>query len=249
MNATDDWREARQEALEEGRRRVGPPPPVEKVEALLRGELPEGEAQSVREILAFYPELVRVMTTPAPEDARAVLTDAQREEDLDRIRERLGFAHASVVEMRPRRRERSRTLALAAGIIIVVAIGGFAVMQRRREPRVLTRKVLIADAARSARGSSTAPAVVLAPATNYLLKPLFRPSRVHREYSLELIDLAATPPRSVWKRDDITRQADGSFPVELSTDDLDPGDYELVLYGIHEKAERLATYTLRIEAP
>lgn len=68
MNTTDDWREARKEALEEGRRRVGPPPPVEEVEALLAGRLPEAEAREVRETLALSPELVRVMTTPAVEE-------------------------------------------------------------------------------------------------------------------------------------------------------------------------------------
>ncbi|MGZ5444182.1 MAG: hypothetical protein ACXW5U_20335 [Thermoanaerobaculia bacterium] len=247
MNTTEDWREARREAFEEGRRRVGPPPAVEKVEALLAGQLPEAEAQEVREALAFYPELVRVMTRPAVEGETPVLTDVEREADLARIRKRLGFATAPVIEMRPRGGG-SRFLALVAGIAIAVTIGGVVVMQRwQREPRNLTRKVLIADGSRSVRGSSSAPAVILAPATDYLLKPLHRPERVHREYRLELLDLGTSPPRAVWKRDGITREADGSFPAELSTDDLAPGDYQLVLYGIDESADRLATYRLRID--
>lgn len=248
MNTTEDWREARREAIEEGRRRVGPPPDVEKVEALLRGELPEAEAKQVREVLAFYPELVRVMTRPAVEDETPVLTDTEREADVANMRKRLGFPPAEVVEMWPRGGSRSRFLAVAAVIAIAVTIGGVVVMQRwQREPRLLTRKVLIADGARSVRGSSSAPAVILAPATDYLLKPLHRPERVHREYRLELLDLGTSPPRAVWKRDGITREADGSFPAELSTDDLAPGDYQLVLYGIDESADRLATYRLRID--
>lgn len=250
MNTTEDWREARREALEEGRRRVGPPPDVEKVEALLRGELPEAEAKQVREVLAFYPELVRVMTGPAVDDERPVLTDVERDADVARMRKRLGLPPAPVVEMRPRGGGRTRFLAIAAVLAIAVTIGGVVALQRwQREPRVLTHKVLIADGARSVRGSSSAPAVVLAPATNYLLKPLYRPERVHREYRLELLDLGTTPPRAVWKQDGVERQADGSFPAELSTDDLVPGDYQLVLYGLDGSAERLATYALRIDAP
>lgn len=247
MNTTDDWREARKEALEEGRRRVGPPPPVEKVEALLAGRLPEAEAREVRETLAFYPELVRVMTRPAVEEDTPVLTDVEREADFAGMRERLGLAPGTVVEMTPRGGGRSRFLAFAAGIAIAVTIGGIVVMQRwQREPRVFTRKVLIADGSRSVRGSTPAPAVVLAPATDYLLKPLYRPDRVHGEYRLELFDLGTTPPLSVRKWDDVTRQPDGSFPAELSTEDLDGGDYQLVLYG---GVEPLARYTLRIDAP
>ncbi|HEY0370967.1 MAG TPA: hypothetical protein VGD79_03145 [Thermoanaerobaculia bacterium] len=228
---------------------MGPPPPVETVEALLRGELPEAEAQRVREILAYYPELVRVMTASAPapeEETSPVLTDAQREEDLASIRQRLGLGSTNVVELPPRRREPVRYVAIAAGIAIAVLLGVVVFMQQR-QPRVLTQKVLIADAARATRGGPAPPPVALAKPTDYLLKPLYRPTRSYRAYRLALVDLGATPPHSVWKQDDVERRSDGSFPAELSTDDLRPGDYELVLYGIDAAAERLATYTLRIE--
>lgn len=247
MSTTDDWQEARREALKEGQRRVGPPPPVEKVEALLRGELPPEEAQHVLKVLAYYPELLHVMTVPEAGDETPVLTDAQREEDFNRI---CGRSAAAVIAMSPPKRESVRFIAIAAGIVVAAMIGGVVLMQRwQREPRELTRKVLIADGVRSARGGSTAHPVVLVADTTYLLKPLHRPSREYRGYRLELLDMGATPHRSVWKQDDVERHADGSFPAELSTDDLAPGDYELVLYGVSGEAEHLATYTLRIEAP
>ncbi len=247
MNTTRDWQDARQDLLEDGRRRVGPPPDVEKVEALLRGDLPEAEAQRLREVLAYYPELVRVMAAEVPPESEAILTDAQREADFARIRQRLGLP-PTVVEM-PHRRERSRAFALAAGIIVAVTIGSIALMRWNREPRPMTTKVLIADAERGSRGPSSASAVVLSSESDYLLKPLYRPLRANREYRLELVDLNTTPHRSVWQQEGVKSQPDGSFPAHLSTEDLEPGRYELVLYGIDGEADRLATYTLWVDTP
>ena len=254
MNTTDDWRETRRELLEEGRRRVGPPPPVETVEALLRGELPEEEALRVREVLAYYPELVRVMTAEGSEDeTAAALTDEQRAEDHAHLRQKLGLdagIAARVVELPPRRRAGFRSFAIAAGVVLALAAGSFFVVQRwPRQQRAPKPKVLIADNARTVRGSSPPPPVILEPSTRYLLKPLYRPSHADREYRLELWSLGETPPRSVWRREGVRREVDGSFPTELSTDDLAPGEYRLVLYGIDGVAEPRATYTLRIEVP
>lgn len=241
---TREWQDARQDLLEEGRRRVGPPPDVEKVEAFLRGDLPEEEAQRVREVLAYYPELVRVMMTE-DSSSDATLTDAQREADVASMRQRLGLSSVVAAAI-PHRRERSRMFALAAGIIIAVAIGSIALMRWSSEPRPTTTKVLIADIEKGTRGSSSNSAVVLDSGSDYLLKPLYSPPRANREYRLELLDLNATPHRSVWQQK-VEPELDGSFPARLSTEDLEPGHYLLVLYGVDEETERLATYSLLLE--
>jgi hypothetical protein len=243
MNTTRDWQQARRDLLEEGRTRVGPPPDVEQVEALLRGDLPQEEAERVRGVLAYYPELVRVMTAKDSDDDQAVLTESERENDLARIRQRLGLTPPT-----PLRRERPRAFAWAAGVIIALAIAGGVMVLRSPQPRSMLTKIMIADAERTVRGGSAVPAIVLAPSTDYLLKPLFRPSHAYRQYRFELVDMRSTTPRSLWTRDGIEHHSDGSFPVELSTRNLEPGRYGLILYGVDGKQERLATYAFRIDA-
>lgn len=243
--STRDWDRARRELIEEGRERVGPPPDYETVEALLRGDLPEAEAQRVREVLAYYPELVRVATAPAPAADEAVLTDAEHQADVARLRQRLRHAAAPVVPI-ARKPGRSRALAIAAAVVLAVSLGAIVVTQWRQEPRPIQSRVLIADAERGTRGSSAVAPLLLARAADYRLKPLFRPSRTYAHYRLELFHLDGTR-RSVWKKDGVQRQRDGSFPVDLSTGDLEAGLYELVLYGIDGSEERLATYTLRLD--
>lgn len=241
--STRDWDQARRELIEEGRKRVGPPPDFDTVEALLRGELPEAEAQRVREVLAYYPELVQAATAPAPSDDEAVLTDAEEEADVARLRQRLDLASAPVVAMPPRQK-RSRWLAVAAALV-AVSLGLIVVMQSRDDPRSVQSKTLIADADRGPRGSSTVVPMLLDPAIDYRLKPLFRPARAYAQYRFEFSRVDGTP-RSLWIKEGVQRQRDGSFPVDLSTEDLEPGLYELVLYG---GDERLATYTLRVDDP
>jgi hypothetical protein len=235
-----DWQQARRDLLEEGRKRVGPPPPVETVEALLRGELPAAEAERVRAVLAYYPELVRVMTANPIENDEPVLTESEKNADLERLRQ--SFASQS---RRPAP-SRARTFALAAGIVIAVAIAGGVMMRiRPNPPRAVVTKVLSADEERLERGAGGVPDIILAPSTDYLLKPLYRPDREYRDYRFELLDLRAAPSHSLWIRENIKRQPDGSFPTSISTSDLEPGRYELILSG---DANRLATYTFRVES-
>jgi hypothetical protein len=235
-----DWQQARRDLLEEGRKRVGPPPPVETVEALLRGELPQAEAERVRAVLAYYPELVRVMTANPIENDEPVLTESEKNTDLERLRQRLAF------RSRRQPRSRSRTWALAAGVVIAVAIAGGVTMRTRIEPpRATATKILRADAEREVRGAGGVPDSVLAPSTDYLLKPLYRPDREYGQYRFELLDLRAATSRSLWIRENIKHQVDGSFPIPVSTSELQPGRYELVLSG---DGDRLATYTFRVES-
>lgn len=245
MNTPPDWQQAQRDLLEEGRKRVGPPPDVDKVEALLRGELPQEEAEHVRGVLAYYPELVRVMTANDSGNDQSVLTESERETDFARIRQRLGLTPPT-----PLRREHPPAFAWAAGVFIALAIAGIVIVRLRApERRPLLTKIMIADEERGVRGGPAAPPTVLAPVTDYLLKPLFRPVSAYQSYRFELVDLRSTPPRSLWTRDGVEHHPDGSFPVRLSTRDLEPGRYQLILYGVDGKDERLATYAFRIDPP
>jgi hypothetical protein len=235
MISKSEWNDAYRDLIADGQKRIEPPK-VEDVEALYRGDLTEADADRVREQLAYYPDMAEAMT------------DEQLAADLAAI----DAAHSPVAPPAVFRRP---AFAIAASVVVVLALGGiyFKVRDRAESRQVLTR-VLDADGLKgglATRGAGSAQTPIqLSTATDYLLKPVFRPQRAYGEYRLELVDLGSSPPRVVWTRDGIHRQPDGSFPAELSTADLAPGLYELVLYGVDAgEAERLATYTIRFSAP
>jgi hypothetical protein len=242
MISKSDWEAACDDLIAAGRERHEPPT-LEEIEALFLGTLPEAEAGRVRELLAYYPELVQAMTDPFPDDDDGVLTEAELAVDLAKIR--TGLPTTPFI---PPVRHFPVRWAIAAGVVIVLSLGGLALLWRPRAdapPRLA--KILYADGERggSTRGATAQPSIDLTAGTAYLLQPVFTPERAYREYRLELVDGGATPPRTIWSRT-VERQANGSYPMELSSGELEPGRYQLLLYGIDGKAELLATYTLRV---
>jgi hypothetical protein len=245
MNTKSDSPDAHGDLREDARRRLGPPPPVEDVEALLRGDLQGPEAERLREVLAYYPELVRAMTAPFPESAEGVLTEEERAADVESLRRRLDLTTKPPIAF-PARTAPSWQMPLAAGIVIALAISGFVLMKRASDqPRPMSTKVLIDDRTRG--GGAVVDVVTLDTSTDYVLKPLYRPTRTDREYRLELINIDAKTPETIWRRDNVERRADGSYPINVETKDLRPGRYELVLYGVGDEVRELARYALRIE--
>lgn len=243
MIAKSDWQEAYDKLLEDGRGRVGPPPDFDTIQALFDGRLPEAEAARVREALAYYPELAEVMTTPFPEASAPVLTDLERAADLAKLRDRIRRLNGPDT----RRRVNWSRLALAAGIILAVALATLVFTPNTSiPPRSVSVRTLISDEQRATRGSA-ALAYVLSNDEDYVLKPLYRPREVFREYRFELVDVGGTSPQSVRTYRSLARQPDGSIPIELSTANLPAGLYELVLYGVDGQPRRLATYSIRID--
>jgi hypothetical protein len=242
MTSKSDWNDAYRDLIAEGRRRIEPPT-VEDIEALYRGDLLDEEADRVREQLAYYPDMA------------AAMNDEQLDADLAAI-DAESHAGAASPTVFPRRERSMPALAIAASIVVVLALGGWIYFKMRDQPlsRAILVRVLDADGHKGGPGprgpGGEQTPIQLSTATDYALKPVFRPRRSYGEYRLELLDLDSSPPRSVWKRDAVQRQPDGSFPAELSTADLEPGLYQLVLYGVDNgSAERLATYTIRFSAP
>jgi hypothetical protein len=87
----DDWKAAYALLLAEGRKRLGEPPTVKEVEALFEGRLSDEDADRVRELLSYYPEMARVMTQPWPteEEAAGILTPEELAEDIAKLRQRV----------------------------------------------------------------------------------------------------------------------------------------------------------------
>lgn len=236
MIRESDWQRVSRDVIAAGRDGVEPPT-FEQVEALHRGVLPEDEADRVREALAYYPDLAAAMSESFPESGEAALSADQVASDVAKIRERVS---PNVVPFPIWRR---RGASIAAALAMALALGAVVLVTRERPARATTAKVLIADGDRSGGTRGAQTPIELEASTDYLLKPLFQPERSYRQYRVELLDVAAS--RSLWTRE-VDRQGDGSFPVPLSTGDLTPGRYQLVLYG---DDERLATYTVRVYAP
>ena len=246
MISKPEWQKAYRDSLEREQMRVGPPPTFEEVEALQRGDLPEDEADRVREQLSFYPELARAMAAVMPE-VEEELTPEELEADRVALLAKIRASPQPPLPF-PERRPYSRALAAAAAVIVLAAVGGIVLwLATRGEMRSQATRILYAD---GHRGAGTQTPIQLSTAIDYLLKPVFRPELEYREYRLDLIEADAAPPRVVWSHRGIHREPDGSYPVTLSTAKLSPGRYELVLYGIDGgRSARLASYTLRVTAP
>jgi hypothetical protein len=242
MITKSDWQDAYREILEDGRERIDPPS-AEKIEELLEGKLPDEEAERVRESLAYYPELLRVMTEPVPADPSTVVTDEEVAGGLARLRQRIE-RESGPSRIRRRRPPFRRILMPAAAVVIVLAGG---ILAYRRTHRFDGAPVLL-----SADGELAGPSAggqtphQLSTETDYLLEPAFLPDRKFADYKLELFDLSGDAPRVVESWTDVRQERDGSFPIPLSTKGFTEGRYRLVLYGVDDKPVRLATYTIRL---
>ncbi|HEV8435656.1 MAG TPA: hypothetical protein VGR95_19760 [Thermoanaerobaculia bacterium] len=241
-----EWPKAYRDGLEDAQRRVGPPPTDEQLERLQRGELPQDEADRIRERLSYYPELARAIAMPFPEENTA-LAPEELEADIAALRKKL-HEQPEAPAVFPAPRERSHALSIAAAILVSIAIAGIAIwIVRRGEPRGSVTRVLYAD---GHRGAGAQMPIQLSTATDYLLQPVFRPERPYAQYRLDLLQAGTASPRVIRSYQDVQRQANGTYPIPLTTARLTPGLYELVLYGVEGgAANRLAVYTMRVSAP
>jgi hypothetical protein len=246
MITKSEWQNAYRDPLEKEQERAGPPPTEEQLDRLQQGLLSDEDAERVREQLSYYPDIARVWSAPFPEENQ-VLTDEEVEADLALLRQRIQSLPREPKPVPFPARRPWRVLAVAAAIFAVVATAGIALwLASHGETRDRTSRILIAD---GHRGAGAQTPIQLSTARDYLLKPVFRPARSYLEYRLDLLQGGPASPHLVWSRGGIQRNADGSYPTDLSTASLEPGLYELVLYGVEgDQVDRLAAYTLRLSA-
>ena len=248
MISKNDWEAATRELIAKGRENVGPPPTFEQVEALSRGELPDEEAERVREVLSHYPDMLRILAEPFPTDAEGVLTEEQLAADLAKIRSRITRTPPAPTTL-SQRRSSPRVMALAAGIAIAFAIGSLAIWRLTSEPRATQTKVIFADGVRGGtRGGLEQAPAQLSTATDYKLQLVLRARGQAPESRIEFFDISAETPRHLWTREHLQQQTDGTYPVDLPTGDLEPGLYRLELFEVGTN-ESLATYTFRLSKP
>lgn len=236
-----DWQDVHRRLVADGRKQFAEPPTTEEVEALFAGKLSEADAERVREMLAYYPEMARAMTTEFPDPNAQVLTDRERAEDREKLRTRLRIPG----------RQPKKQLWFEIGIPIAAVLAGvifafvfYAPAHRGTDISTVAVQVLQPN---GARGSEQTPIHVSQSAAGYHFKPVISHVPHYGSYRFDIVALDTPQPRKIWSRDDVPEHADRSFDLQVPGDVLPLGIYRIELYGTTANATtELATYTIRV---
>jgi hypothetical protein len=236
MITKSDLQAVLDEMRTEDRRTRREPPTVEEMLAYRRGELSGDEEARIRETLIRWPELLRALMTPYPED------DAIEPEVLERqwsaMRHHIGAGSGGRVLT-----FRNALTAIAAALAITFGTLLWQARQELRSPRALPQQTLMPD---GQRGNGD-PAITLTGSGDaYLLAPTLIGDQTFERYRFELVD-SFTPPRTAWRSGDVQPTEDSTFAVLVPRSFVAPGRYQLILYGVNgERREKLETYTVRV---
>jgi hypothetical protein len=259
-----DWEAASRELLAEGRRRLGEPPGADELLAWSRGTLSAEDSARIQEFLVYYPELARTLAAPfpaldeipagSPED----LSEAELDQDWTRLRERIvppsrpAPSRPANLPARALRTWRASTLAAAALAAVFAGLFLNAQLEVRRLTREVetpqvdfSRRVLLPDQQRAAGPQQ--PILLSADADHFLLKPSLTGARGYPDYRLDLVNLNRPKPERIWSASGLRLRDDQTFEIWVPRAFLRSGDYRFEIHGLAAgKAERLATYTVRL---
>ena len=217
----------------EDRRTRVEPPTVEEMFAYRRGDLSGDEEARVRELLICWPELLRALMTPYPDDAADALPPEVVERQWKAMqRETIGGGRVLSF--------RTALTAVAATLAIILGALLFQARLEMRRPRALPQQILLPDAQRGPGGDATK---LIGSDDAYLLTLTVIGDQRFEGYRCELVDAAGG---SLWRSDLLHRNEDDTFAVLVPRAFLTPGQYKLILYGINGKRqEQIETYTVR----
>lgn len=247
MITKSDWDAVRQQFLADERRR-GEPPTSEEMLAYMCGELSPEQEEQMRERLIGYPELVRALSEPFPEeDPSPGDPDYVSDEEMDRRWAALQSRIHGNATQGGRVFLLWRASAFLAAAALALVFGGllWKAQWELRQPRVLEEQVLEPD---GRRGVEDSAAVLSANGdTVVLVVPLIGAPNFNT-YRLEIVDVAG-PPRVRWHIEDLRRSDNQSFSIVVSRKFLSPSIYQIALYGTDgAREDRVATYSLRVPA-
>jgi hypothetical protein len=244
--------------IEEGRRRVGPPPTVDELLAYSRGDLAADHHDRVQELLVYYPDLARAVSalkhdSDAEPANPADITNETAAAHWESLRHRIASMRSGTTgkfkPLRAPRRgvnQRWRSMAIAASLA-VVAMGSMLLYERRETPRVPPEAQLLMPDGSRGPVTELVPTPLSTHSDAYLLvAPLINQPH-YADYRLEIADLGTQPPRVLWREDGVQRRVNDTFEVLIPRAFLKPGKYQLEVDGLNGKAaDRLVTYTFRV---
>lgn len=224
MMTKNDWDRASEDFMVAERERLGGPPTPEEVVAFLAGELPEREAERVRALLVYYPELTSILTEERP-----------------------AKAPAKVVRAFPMR----RVFPVAASLAAMLFAGLFARTQWiLRQPSVISERHVLQPLRH--RGGAVGSHAYRLPASareHVLVLPLAGHPH-YGSYRLDIINAGTTPPKEVWSELVTPASFDGTLTVTIPSQFLERNTYRIDVYGITgSEAQRLDSYAIEATPP
>ncbi|HEV7765838.1 MAG TPA: hypothetical protein VGQ76_12610 [Thermoanaerobaculia bacterium] len=253
MMRKSDWDAASDDVIAEKRRALGPPPTADEVLAFFDGTLSGADAERVRELLAWYPDLARLASSPLPASEELVdkLSSDELESDWHAIRARLAPREPVPI----RHVQVWRAFAIAASLATMV-LGTLLILKTRNEHRLRNElrqpqfrfEPLVMYPEGATRGGATT--LDLPSNTNqFLLVAAPLGETRYPDYRAEILNVESSPPRSIWSARGLREQSDGTFAILVSRHLLERGTYRLTIDGINdERLVPLASYRFRVPA-
>jgi hypothetical protein len=242
-----DWQAVHDEIMAEERRKLGEPPTFDEVLAYTRGELSEQEAERVRALLVWYPELARTIAEPFPEDeadGRQLVSDDELTERWAALEKRIDGGRTNV-----RRFPRIWIGVAAALAVVFTSVIWQSGLHSRRLPQA---SALIDDSAEDYRtlrpggfrGGGNEFTMLEAEDDDYRLAIPIIGSSERNDFRLEIVD---SSDQQLWSSEILRRPPTDTFALVVPRAFLKPGQYEIVLHGVEGAArERLAFYPVRV---
>jgi len=232
-----------------GEAAAGMHPGLDRLAAFHEGELPEAEAERVREHLSVCRECAdllldwRDFARDEPAGTASAATAAW-ERDRDRVREgvarRVG-AGAGRPSMAP--------WWVAAAAVIAAGVLGVLWWQARaelRQPRQVDLAWVAPEGSSVLRGAEEEPEVVTAPGAGPMVALYVAEPEAFPRYEARIVPPAGDGAAFVLE---LSPQPSEPFVVQLGSDP-EPGLYRVVLSGVREgERQEVATYRFRVRAP
>ncbi|HEX6201149.1 MAG TPA: zf-HC2 domain-containing protein [Thermoanaerobaculia bacterium] len=241
------------EALQDGAARTAGAgsghPALDELAAYHRGELPEAEAERVREHLALCRECADLLLDwrdfardepPGAASAAAAAWERDREGVREGVRRRVGAA--------PRRAPIVPWLvaAAAAAAALVLAVLWWQARSELGEPRQVQLASVMPEGSAVLRGREDVPAVVVRPGARPVVALYLAEPEAFPRYEARIVPPAGEEAAFVVE---LSPQPSEPFVVQLGKDP-EPGDYEVTLFGVADgERQEVATYSFRVHAP
>jgi hypothetical protein len=247
----NEWLDAGRAFSEEELQRLGDPPTDDEVIAFSRGGLTGADEVRVRHYLVHVPELLEALTAPFPPAGTPVdLAEPQLAHDWMRLRARIEPSPPSSL----------RNIWPIAASVAAIGLAGLFTQARltnRKLERELMRprtnlenRLLLPDGQRGGGAAGELPLTLSAGGSDFVLAPAVINAPRYADYGVELLDLATTPPQSIYSASGLARHTDNTLTIFVPRSFLPPGRYRLVVYGIEEsRRDALAAYTMRVPRP